>query len=456
MRASKQNKGTTLLVAEPITQRWRRFAGCVLVVVATAHAADPPRRLIAPVQPGEIDRLISHLADPSYAERTFATRRLCAIGKRAYSALREAAKSGNAEQALRAQAIVDALDRVMFAGVDVELSLSRAEIAWDQPVDLTVTLTNRSDFPARVPFELDPSERLQTGGDARQVADLIDVAEWLSVTEDNGDALSLHVDDITADPAVGRVVSARVDDAPYSILAPGQRARLVVPSFNRGWARYLLLDRGHYRIVLHYQPEWTDTELKAARVGYAASNTVDLTVTQPAPDTISRRGADVLIELTRDEDAYVVRITNRRDQTVVFNTNLGPAAPFAQGRWVCERDDATRDVTVLPKPVMDISDFDGRLLVPVAAGEAIELTRIDRSDLHKRFKLLGLDPDSQEVILYFSYSNQCDRSWQTRQESDTLSAPKVPPVLREPLPRRVLTGWHTSNRLRLSQSNGGK
>lgn len=421
-----------------------------------APAAEPPHAAISgPVRSGEVARLVERLAHPSYGERTFATRRLCAIGMEAAPALKQAAASPNVERALRARLILDALEQVLFAGVEVRLALSHVQADWDEPVKLTVILTNRTEYSARVPFELDPSSRTGATPDARQVADLIDVAEWLNVTNDAGDSIPLHVDDITLDAAVSRVIHDRVEEAPYSVLAPGQQAQLVVTPLNRGWARYRMLDAGRFRMVLRYVPEWEDPELAAAKVGAVKSNTVELTITRAAPAEVSRRGAEASIEFTAEDSAYVVRLTNRWDHATIINKNFGPAAPFAQGRWVCERGASLRDIAVMPDAVTDWTDFDAALLVEVPAGGEVELARIERKPLADRFEMLGIDPNREDAVLYFSYTNLCDRGWQARQERTSPGPGQSPDALREPLPLRILTGWHTSNRFQPNRTNVG-
>ena len=91
----------------------------------------------------------------------------------------------------------------------------------------------------------------------------------------------------------------------------------------------------------------------------------------------------------------------------------------------------------------------------MAAGAEADLTRFNRTDLRKRFSLLGCDLFEQDAVLYFTYSNLCDRAWQMRQEGVALEAKDTPQVLREPLPRRILTGWHPSNRLRSQTADRG-
>ena len=99
----------------------------------------------------EITQLVKDLADSSFPVRERATRRLLAIGLDAREALEKVAKGDDDETTLRAKAILDIFDRLLFSGVEVTLSFSQATMTWDRPVDLLVTLTNRSRWPAKVP-----------------------------------------------------------------------------------------------------------------------------------------------------------------------------------------------------------------------------------------------------------------------------------------------------------------
>jgi hypothetical protein len=403
-------------------------------------------KLSDPVPAEEIPALISDLAHASFEQRTYATRRLCAAGMKARDALRKAATGSNIEAALRAQMILTALDNLLFAGVSIELTPTRTEFAWDEPVDLAVTFTNQSEFAAHVPFELDPSRRSRDESEARQVADMLDLAEWLVVTDENGRPVSLRVDDMDVDRDIRAAVYNRVEGAPVSALEAGKRATLTIRGFNRGWARYPLLDRGRYRITFDYVPPWEDEALAAAKVGRATGNTVDVNVTTSAPDAVSRGGAEALVELVREDDRYVVRLTNRRDQAVHVNKSFGAVTPFAQGRWVRERGDMVREIPVIPQDESDRAAFEVSGLVEVPPGGSLEIASLPVEELKRRFEQMGIAGSGG--FLYFSYSNLLNRPWQARQGIQMIGDASAPNVLRETLPRRILTGWHTSNRLR--------
>ena len=141
----------------------------------------------------EIRLLIADLGNPSYEKRTFATRRLCAIGSGAREQLLVAAAGADVETSLRAKAVLSVLDQLMFDGVEVRLSFAKSKIAWDEPLDLVITLSNHSEYPARVPFEIGNGRSTATEP-ARQVGDMLDAAEFLLVQHENGKRIELVVD----------------------------------------------------------------------------------------------------------------------------------------------------------------------------------------------------------------------------------------------------------------------
>ena len=233
------------------TTRARILTAAVLTAplcpASTARAGDE-RPLVGPATTEEIATLISDLGDPKYDVRTFATRRLCAIGNAAREQLQAAADRPNVEAALRAKRVLTLLDSLWFVDTEISLGFSKSKVEWDEPVDLELTVTNRSAYPARIPFELEAA-RAAARNDARQVADMLDVAEWLSVRGPDGLPVELRVDEISADPDVLAEVQARLNGAPNGVLPPGERITVAVRMFNRGWARFPLLNRGRYTAV---------------------------------------------------------------------------------------------------------------------------------------------------------------------------------------------------------------
>ena len=405
------------------------------------------RSLTAPATDADIAALVSDLSDPSYEKRTHATRRLCAIGMPATEKLRAAAAGDNAETALRAKAVLSVLDNLMFSGVEVRLSFSKSKIAWDQPVDLNLSLTNRAKYAARVPFEIDPAKRTVAADDAQQVGSMLDVADLVRVRGLDGREVDLTVDDISADSQVVAAVQRRLNEGPVSTLDPGQQAKITVVAFNRGWARYPLLDAGVYTVVMDYTPEWEDDVLAAHRVGRVVSNPATITISTGAPATVSRSGAEASLTIERDGAFIAARLTNRTDQTMLVNKNFGRSPPFADGHWVYELEGTRREVPVIAKSAASWHDFKAALLVEVGPGQSTELARIHLNELRHALSDAGAKFDDRRWTVHFSYVNLCSRQWQVRQGSALLGNSKAPAIFQVPLPRRILSTGHTSNRL---------
>lgn len=421
------------------------FAGFAFLPLPPLRSQESP----ASTPPKEIALLIRDLSHSSYETRATATRRLCAVGPPARIALEETAKGSDVEAALRAKRILAQLEQIYFAGVEIFLSFSAEETAWDRPVDLRVTLTNRSSYRARVPFEMDRTERAaDPDSDARQVADMLDVADWLSVQHVDGREVELRVDNPATEPAIAAVVQKRLADAPSSVLEPGRQVMLTIPAFNRGWARYPLLDRGTYRVALHYSPSWDDPVLTEQRVGEAASNEAVIQVTHAAPETVSRGTVEASLTLERQGAFLVARLTNQTDQTLFFNRNFGPALPFAQGRWVYALGDSFHELPVQVRASsVKPEEFDAALIVPIAAGAGVEIARIAMEELRDALTRTGVQMDADRGSVRFSYSNLCDRAWQQREGGPLIGTLDAPTVFRKPLPRRMFTSRCLSNEL---------
>jgi len=398
----------------------------------------------------EIADWVRDLGNPSYDVRTVATQRLTAVGVRARRPLEAAAAGTDYETVLRAKQLLETFDRVLFAGVEVSLALSEPKIAWNQSVDLLVTLTNRSEYPARVPFGSLPnsntnSEAVET--DAQQVGRVLDMADWLKVRDPNGMEVDLRVDDISADLAVVAAVQARLSNAPTAHLEPGRQVTLRIRAVNRGWARYPMLEQGTYTLVLDYNPEWEDGALNAQRVGRVVSDTAKVQITDAAPKEVSRNGVVSTLSLSRSAEALAVHLTNASDQVLVVNRSFGFATPFAQGKWLYQEDDKILEIVFPAKAPASWDEFIADSLVELEPGRSVELVKAELPELRKKLLEAGAVLNSERGALYFSYSNLCDRQWQLRQGSALLGNQHAPTFLRDPLPRRMLTNGQKSNEL---------
>ncbi len=427
-------------------------AGVWLAIAPWQAASSPePAELTSSTTPQEIEQLVSELGAASYENRMYATRRLLAIGLPARRRLVAAARSDSPEVVLRAKRLLSAFDTLLFHGVEVELEFSKPQIRWNESVDLKVTLINRSEFPARVPIETDTGQRAGLVGDSRQVADMLDVGEWLRVVGPSDRPVGLRVDDINLDPNIAAVVQVRLAEGPLCTLAAGERTTIVVRDFNRGWARMPLLDAGRYVVQFDYAPQWDDDVLNEAQVGRVRSNEAVVTVAEAAPDTVSRRGIDAGITIESKGDTLIATLVNRTDQPMRVNLNFGTSPPFAVGRWVWDHDGNMREASSIKRGGLLWRDFKADGLVEVAPGDSIELTRITLGQLLERLAANGAAIDQQGWEFYFTYSNLCDRSWQRREGDLLIGNESAPAFFRKPLPRRILTGWHTSNRLIITE-----
>ncbi|MCH8967053.1 MAG: PhnD/SsuA/transferrin family substrate-binding protein [Planctomycetes bacterium] len=417
-----------------------------------APPGDPKesRALTGPATDEEIARLIRDLSESSYATRTHATRRLCAIGTRARNLLLAASENDDMEAALRAKHLLGLLDRLHFTGTEITLAFSKSQIRWDDPVDLRITMLNRSDFPARIPFELDATRRADLSPDALQVGDMLDVADWLNVQTENGRTVELRVDDMLADPGVRAAVESRAEPerdqvAPGTLVQPGESATLVLRSFNRGWARYPLLERGTYTVALEYVPAWNDEVLLAQGVGRVASNEASITVVQGAPQGVSRDGVDASVLLTHEGEELVATLVNRTDQLMIVNKDFGASPPFADGRWVCALGNSFHEVPVAPGRGGSWNDFDPSLLADVQPGHSVELARIGIDDLQKIVSAAELDLPGETWSVRFNYASLVSRQWQALQGAALLGNDAAPACFQRPLSRRILSGRYSSD-----------
>lgn len=408
---------------------------------------DDQINLTSPATQAEIANLVDDLSHPSYEKRTFATRRLCAIGTPARDRLQTAAEGGDIETALRAKAILAVFDRLMFMGIEVKLAFTKSTVGWDESTDLLLTMVNRSTFPAHVPFEIDTARRGKLSDDARQVGDMLDLADLVHVRCAGGLELELTVDDITDDPDVVAAVQDRLNGGPSGILSPGQQATVTARAFNRGWARYRLLEEYTYTVRLDYVPAWNDGMLVAQHVGRVTSNEATITITRGAPDSISKTGLQASLALERCDKHLVVFLTNHSDRARLINKSFGASTPFAEGRWIWELDGGREEVPHGTGPAVSWHDFDPNLLVEVSAGGSLELARIDMAELRRRLEHAGADLKDARGTVHFGYANACNRQWQTRQGPALLGNPKAPHLFRSILPRQILSTRLTSPRL---------
>lgn len=393
----------------------------------------------------DIPALIRDLGDPSFEKRTAATRALCAIGAQAVPALQQAAQSRDFEVARRAQETLLVIEQLFFSGVEIRIAASRERIAWNEPLHLTIELRNTLDVPTGVPIRTDPSAPPERSVDARQVAAMFDVADWLVVTGPGDRKIELRVDDMYEDPDVEQVIRERTEESPSTMLAPRDAAKVTIPELNRGYARFPFLDAGDYEITLDYVPPWDDEVLARERAGRVTSNTVRVRVTEGAPEPVSRAGSEARVEVGVAGSRLVARITNRWDLPIVINRNFGATAPFAHGEWVFVAGGGTLDTPVEGGGATRLAEFSPDRLTVLPPGQSVVVAEIAVAELRRAVANAPHVSPEPGAVVQFSYLNRTNRAWHRRQGESLMGDPGTPAVLRTPLPRRMLTSRYLSN-----------
>ncbi|MCH7813821.1 MAG: hypothetical protein IID40_07350 [Planctomycetes bacterium] len=427
--------------------------GALVSATAPAVAGPPDSAKTVAVTDDHLQSLIDQLGDPSFEVRTRATRRLCMIGQQAAPALRRAARGDEFEIGLRARNLLEVIDSVYFGGCRITLSADKDRIAWDAPVALTVTIHNESAYRAHLPIDLDASRRRALNESARLVGDLLDVADYLVVTDPDGRRVELRVDDLRADPQVADAVEWRADGGPVEELAPGARTTIHLRPFNRGWARYPLLKRGRYRVVFDYHPEWDDAEFREAAVGRVVSNALTFEVTTEAPPFVRRARRPAALAVEREGAALVARLTNGDDLPIRVNLNFGAdRAPFAQFVWTIVIGDSMTDLRLdLTTPPPPLAALSRDRLPELAPGDSLEVTRVDLARLIDVPSVQAL-PDGASFGVQAAWINQGDVVWQLQQDPSLVGNPRAPRALQTLLPRRMITGRFSSDAVKLTKS----
>lgn len=350
-----------------------------------------------------IARLIDELGAGSHRVRSDATTQLLSVGPRATAALMEAARGDDFEVALRSRHLLSVFQQLLFNGVLIQLNASKTTIAWSDPVSLVVRMHNPTAHPARVPVELSTPRSDKPKALERQVIRLLDLADYLRVTDPDGKVIRLHVDDINEDERLLAAVNARVDHPASDALGPGDEAVYEIEEFNRGWARYRLLRRGVYRVQLVYDPVWNDEALRAAGIGRAISNVLEITVAKPAPPQVRDTGPPASIRLQRAGQEAVALLVNHSDVSVWVNLNLGssPAPPLASLRWYRTCNDVREERT--PAHRRGTTRFSRDLIRKVRPGDTLELGRMPLAEL--------ADP-ADDCELSVTYCNIAGLAWQ--------------------------------------------
>ncbi len=408
------------------------------IVISTVPVFSEQTSSRADADRAHVVSLVERLGSGSFEERSAATMALLGVGKAAIPVLELAVQGEDYETTLRAKALIRVIDQYYFGGLDLRLETSKESVAWDEPFDLLVHLSNRLDVSSRVPMVIrDHSDR----DGVFAVTGLLDLADYLIVAGPDGARIDLHTDDLNEDPDVLAAVQHRVDHE-VSATVPS-RAKVVyrVDGFNRNRARYRLLEKGTYRIRVVYQPQWSDQDLIDAGVGRNESNVVTVEVTTSAPEVVRRSWQPASLTLEREGRDVVARIVNQTDVPMVVNGNLvhGSAVqPYAGIRWfVGEGADAIERVMPNP-PTADAERFSLANLRLIQSGKAVDIARLAGD--------LGL-PDG--AVVSVSYVNLTNRVWQRDRGAHWPGNPRVPVALQKPLPRGMLVTTLHSNTVKL-------
>ena len=106
-------------------------------------------------------------------------------------------------------------------------------------------------------------------------------------------------------------------------------------AFNRGWARYRLLQAGSYRVQLDYTPAWDDEDLRRRHVGRVQSNALRIEIKESAPPVVRRDGRPIVAELKQRQGKLTAELLCTSDVPIHVNLGLGPRlGPDAQLTWI--------------------------------------------------------------------------------------------------------------------------
>ncbi len=365
---------------------------------ATSPAGNPETRAAVRAAIGELDH-------PRPDRRRDAARRLAGWGPLALPELQEAAAGPRLERALAARDLLAQLGEVYLFGGDVRLETDRDEVAWDEPFDLILHVTNPGEAPLRLPWSVEPvPPGGQSESDAAQVAAVLSVADFLAVTGPDGQPVAVRVDPLDRDAQVRETVNVLASESPPTgIIPPGGGDRLVLRAFNRGWARYPMLSAGVYSIRFAYQPEWNDARWTALGLGRIESPPVQVRVRSDAPEAVRVSDRPMAAVLRRQGDSLVAELVNTWDRQQWVSLNLGgPFETHAAVEWRLPSVDHDRLDAVDLETDTAGSDVREDRFRPLEPGQAVEVVRVAVAALRARLRDLEISP-AQAHAVAFSY-----------------------------------------------------
>ncbi len=370
---------------------------------APAFAQNPP------MTPQNLQVWIDRLSDPSAEVRDDAVRQLYAAGPQAMAALKQLNPGDDYEASLRAQKILEKISTLYWVGAKVELSADHTTIHWDEPVTLSVKMTNLSEFPIQLPFLLQNRSQLDADPTAVQFGNMLDLADYLHVAAPNGDEIPLAYDDYRGCDSLEKSVNIRAVHEPAAVLSAGQTFVLNLSEFNRGAARFRLLEKGDYKIRFVYQPEWDDEQLRKNQVGLVTGNEITLTVTEPASEVIRNAQRELQADLHLEKSELVVTLRCTHDRPVGVNLNFGGSATagFAQLIWVLHSGSQTWETDHVWNEIMPWQPDRIRTLKPT---ETVEVLRASLSDILQFKPLAEHIPPGAPFSLAVRYNNFLSRT----------------------------------------------
>lgn len=284
-----------------------------------------------PADPADWVRQLNH---PIPNKRTAALRELAELGPMAIPPLRDAVDGPYLEGALLAERLLVELDSAVLMGADIHIRFNREQITWDEPVALVVDVRNPTEAPIRVPWPIalaaSPDKQISDSAlspePVVQVSAMLDISDYLRVVGPDGSPLELRVDPIERDALVAEAVNIRAGETPPSHhIPPGGAERLIVPAFNRGWARFPMLTAGQYVVQLVYQHDWSNSQWNEEAIGRIVTSAVGLTVTDSAPAELRHADKPLELRLHQQGSELIVTARNTYDRAQSINLNLSSA-----------------------------------------------------------------------------------------------------------------------------------
>jgi hypothetical protein len=353
--------------------------------------------------------MIDQLSHPAPDRRADAIRQLAKWGPAAFPELRRAAKEADLETALSARDLLRELEGAILIGARVRLQAEPAQATWNEPVTLIVTVHNPTADPIRLPWSSrSASSTTRPAGDDpmpddQQVAALLDAGEYLTVHSPRGQELAPRVDPLERDAKVMDAVQIRAgEDAPCHELPPGQTSYLLIPGFNRGWARYPMLEPGRYTIAFAYQPQWDDENWIKQEFGLVRAEPITLEITGTPPPAILLGDVPMRLILEPAGDVLEAAVENLWDRPQWINLNLnGDLFTHGKLEWTLEKNTYSHEESLESPSDRFLRDEESTgpfykrdHVKKLDPAERLTIARIGRNELIRRGQTIGLSSDA--------------------------------------------------------------